>query len=231
MFDALVEAAPGVLQIRSWFGSAVNCYLVQDVLIDAGLPWESRRLARLLRGRKLRAHALTHAHPDHMGGTRRICTESQIPLFCGKRDVNAAESGRMALTTKNKMWIPPQMLVLPTEGQRVTRVLKEGDDLAGFTVLETPGHTLGHVSFFREKDRVLICGDVMMGMSFLTFRAGIYKPFGPFSHDMDLNYRSAKRLAALHPNVVCFGHGPVLRDPSKLERLRAATSETSALED
>ena len=112
----------------------------------------------------------------------------------------------------------------------MTRVLKEGDDVGGFTVLETPGHTLGHVSFFREKDRVLICGDVMMGMSFLTFRAGVYRPFGPFSYDMHLNYQSAKRLAGLRPKVVCFGHGPVLRDAAKLDRLRAASSETAGFE-
>ncbi len=228
----MIEVAPDVTLIPSAFGTVVNCFLVGDVLIDAGLPWESRRLERILRGRKLRAHALTHAHPDHMGGTRRICDSAHIPLWCGERDVHAAESGRMALTTKNKVWIPPQMLVLPTEGQRVTRVLREGAEAgAGFIALETPGHTLGHLSFWREKDRILICGDVMMGMSFLTMKAGIYKPFSLFSYDMHLNYTSAKRLAALRPNIVCFGHGPVLRDPSKLDRLRAAISEDAGFED
>ena len=46
-------------------------------------------------------------------------------------------------------------------GHPFDRRLREGDEVAGFTVLETPGHAPGHVAFWREADRVLILGDVL----------------------------------------------------------------------
>ena len=50
----------------------------------------------------------------------------------------------------------------------VARALHEGDEVAGFTVLETPGHSRGHVAFWRESDRVLILGDVLNNMNLMT---------------------------------------------------------------
>jgi glyoxylase-like metal-dependent hydrolase (beta-lactamase superfamily II) len=96
---------------------------------------------------------------------------------------------------------------------KVDRALREGDEVAGFVVLDTPGHSPGHVSFWRESDRVLLCGDVMWGYNPFTFQKGVRDPFDLVSPDPDLNRDSARRLAELRPEVVCFGHGPVLRDP------------------
>jgi glyoxylase-like metal-dependent hydrolase (beta-lactamase superfamily II) len=98
-------------------------------------------------------------------------------------------------------------------GVPVARDLHEGDDLvAGFTVLDTPGHSRGHVSYWRESDRVLICGDVFFNMNILTTVPGLRQPPGPFTLDIAQNQDSERKVAALEPNVVGFGHGPVLED-------------------
>ncbi len=51
---------------------------------------------------------------------------------------------------------------------KVDRALREGDEVAGFRVVHAPGHGRGEVIFFRESDRVAICGDVIRNMSYAT---------------------------------------------------------------
>jgi glyoxylase-like metal-dependent hydrolase (beta-lactamase superfamily II) len=80
-------------------------------------------------------------------------------------------------------------------------------------VLSTPGHSPGHISFWRESDQTLICGDVMWGYNPFTMTGGPREPYTPLSPDPKLNRESARRLAALRPELVCFGHGPPLRNP------------------
>ena len=46
-------------------------------------------------------------------------------------------------------------------GHPVDRKLNEGDEVAGFRVIDVPGHSAGHVAFWRESDRVLVLGDVL----------------------------------------------------------------------
>jgi glyoxylase-like metal-dependent hydrolase (beta-lactamase superfamily II) len=101
-------------------------------------------------------------------------------------------------------------------GRRVDRRLGEGDEVAGFTVLHTPGHSAGHVVFWREADRVLIAGDVLGSQHFLTGIRGMHEPPPFLSPDPARNRDSARRLAALEPAVTLFGHGPPLRDTRKL---------------
>ena len=98
----------------------------------------------------------------------------------------------------------------------VGRALGEGDEVADFTVLETPGHSRGHISLWREADRVLIVGDVLTNAQPLTGLSGLHEPPGLFTADRERNRGSARRLAALEPRVACFGHGPPLRDPARL---------------
>ena len=93
--------------------------------------------------------------------------------------------------------------------------------MAGFTVLHTPGHTIGHVALWRESDRVLIAGDVLNGMHLATGRPGPHEPPAAFSTDPALNREAARRLADLRPALTCFGHGPALRDPDALSAFAA----------
>src|SRR3954470_9246088 len=85
--------ADGVHELRGFPPHAINAYLVEDVLIDAGTRFARNRILRQLSGHPVRVHALTHAHPDHQGSSRAVCDALGIPLWCGEREAEAVESG------------------------------------------------------------------------------------------------------------------------------------------
>lgn len=205
------ELAEGVHQLASRPGNAYNAYVVGDVLIDAGGFWMTRSILSQLEGVELSAHAITHAHFDHFGASAALKEQFGVPVWAGELDAPAIEQGRMV----GDLPLLGERLLPAAKAVKVDRLLKEGDDVAGFEVLFTPGHSPGHVSFWRESDKVLLCGDVMWGFHPVTLRPTVRDPWGILSPDPKLNRESAKRLADLRPELVCFGHGPPLRDPDK----------------
>jgi glyoxylase-like metal-dependent hydrolase (beta-lactamase superfamily II) len=107
----------------------------------------------------------------------------------------------------------------------VARELHEGDLIGpGFVVLDVPGHSAGHVAFWREADRTLITGDVLFNMHLLTTVPGLHEPPRPFTTDPAVNRDSIRRIAALEPRVVGFGHGPVIRDGAAAKLAAAAAA-------
>jgi glyoxylase-like metal-dependent hydrolase (beta-lactamase superfamily II) len=217
------EIADDVHLLSGWPPNAINVYLVGErrqpgcVLIDAATRQAERRIFKQLAGRSLSAHALTHVHPDHQGCSHVVCERFGVPLWCGEADAPAMESPGKVTSTQIPVWMKrmhERFWIGPPHP--VARALREGDEVAGFTVLETPGHTLGHVAFWRERDRVLILGDVLNNMNLMTGIPGLHEPPHMFAVDPAQNRASARRLAALRPALACFGHGPPLRDPDKL---------------
>lgn len=114
--------------------------------------------------------------------------------------------------------------ILPGPGHPVDRRLREGDEVAGFRVLDTPGHSAGHISLWRESDRTLICGDVFTNINTSTGLPGLHEPRPYFTPDPQRNRESMRRLAALEPALVCFGHGRPLRDPARLREFTTGLS-------
>ena len=215
--------ADGVYALRGFPPNAINVYLLGDVLIDAATRRGERRIMRQIRGRPVSAHALTHAHPDHQGSSHAICEALGIPLWCGEGDVTAMETpGGVAGANPPSWQTFVQRRYWTGPPHPVARVLGEGDEVAGFTVLETPGHSPGHVAYWRESDRVLVLGDVLTNMNVMTGARGLHEPLAAFTPDPARNRASARRLAALEPALVCFGHGPPLRDAGELTRFVAA---------
>ncbi len=211
------ELAKDLYQLKGLPPNAINVYIAGDVLIDAATRQAERRIMRQIEGRTLSAHALTHAHPDHQGSSHAICEHLGIPLWCGQGDVPAMETPGAIKNPKAPGWLNRlQERMWTGPPHPVARALREGDEVAGFTVLETPGHSVGHVSFWRESDRVLIVGDVLGNMHFVTGAPGLHTPPDLFTPDPARNRDSARRLAALEPALACFGHGAPLRDPRKL---------------
>jgi glyoxylase-like metal-dependent hydrolase (beta-lactamase superfamily II) len=210
------QLADGVWQLKGFPPDAINVYLVEDVLIDAASRHAGRRILRQLKGRDVSAHALTHAHADHQGASRQVCETLGIPYWVGEADADAAERPELIrertpdhpiTRTYYRNFVGP--------GRRVDRRLAEGDAVAGFRVLHVPGHSIGHVAYWRESDRALILGDVLSNMDGITGIRGLHEPKPFFTPDPEQNRRSAKRLAQLEPALVMFGHGPPLRDTAK----------------
>jgi len=182
--------------LRGMPPNAINVYLLGDVLLDAATRQGERRIMRQIAARRLSAHALTHAHPDHQGSSHAICERLGIPLWCGQGDVPAMETPggvagasppTWATFVQRHFWVGPP--------HPVARALVEGDQVAGFTVLETPGHSPGHVAYWRESDRVLILGDVLNNMNLLTGIPGLHEPPAAFTPDPPRNRASARRLS------------------------------------
>lgn len=213
------QLAPGVERLAQFPRPIVNAYLVEDVLIDAATTWDRRRVFSQIKGRDLSMVALTHVHPDHQGLARDICLERDIPLACHADDVDAMEGrvpvSRYQLTNPllrriQKSWEGPP--------HKVSRVLNEGDEVAGFRVIHAPGHAHGEVIYFRESDGVAICGDVIRNMSFATTLPGIAEPPEMFTYDPEENRRSIRKLADLNPTLILPGHGPEVTDMAAFEK-------------
>jgi glyoxylase-like metal-dependent hydrolase (beta-lactamase superfamily II) len=211
------ELAPGVWHLNSIaMPNAVNVFLLEDVLVDAGGRRSGGRLLRQLKGHEVKAHAITHAHPDHQGASHEICEKLGIPYWVGERDVDAAEDP--SLIRRRQPDHPVARFYdsfFTGPAHKVDRPLADGDEVAGFKVIDVPGHSAGHVAFWRESDRVLIVGDVLNNMNIWTGIPGLHEPKPYLTPDPAENRRSAKKLGPLEPKLAVFGHGPPLRDTRK----------------
>lgn len=217
------ELAPGIWHVRGqrpplsrlakW---TINVYVVEDVLIDAGSRQAGGRILRELEGREINSHALTHTHPDHQGASHEVCEALGLPFWVPERDVEPAENPKLIGERQPSHPIAQfYARIFTGPGHKVDRTLKEGDEVGGFKVVSVPGHSAGHVAYWRESDGVLILGDVLTNMDQLTGRPGLHEPKPYLTPDPVENRRSAKKLAVLKPELILFGHGAPVRDTRK----------------
>ena len=129
--------ADGLHMLSGFPPNGINVYLMGDVLVDAGTRHSRRRIFRQLDGHEVKVHALTHAHPDHQGASRAVCERLGLELWCGAQDADAMESGNLGQKDHRinrvitRVWAGPPY--------PVARRLREGDEVAGFRVLDVPG--------------------------------------------------------------------------------------------
>ena len=210
------EVAPGVFQLKGFPPNGINVYLVDGVVIDAGSRHAAGRILRQVSGRTVAAMSLTHGHADHQGSAKTVCDMLDLPLWCPEGDADAVETGDVLSLTPTNRVAEFSAKSFAGPAYPVARRLTEGDEVAGFRVLDTPGHSPGHVAYWRESDRTLILGDVLTNMNLITGLPGLHEPPKVFTVDPARNRESARALVELQPSVVCFGHGPPLRDARKL---------------
>ena len=213
------KLADDVFQLALMPRAGMNAYLLGDVLVDAGMPASGRSIVKALSGRAVTTHVLTHAHGDHAGGSRKVSQALRLPVWCGTADAEAARTGKPVAASRLQAlfgWKPVE----------VARELREGDAVGpGFVVLDTPGHSPGHISLWRESDRTLVCGDVFLNINLITTAPGLAEPPKIFTVDPPRNRESARRLAELEPALTLFGHGQALRDPAKLTAFAKALAQ------
>jgi len=96
--------------------------------------------------------------------------------------------------------------------------------------IQTPGHTAGHVSLFRERDRLLIAGDAVTTtkqeslVSVARQRVELHGPPAYFTQDWRASGDSVGRLAALEPDILASGHGEPVRGGVMRAELRRLAS-------
>jgi glyoxylase-like metal-dependent hydrolase (beta-lactamase superfamily II) len=215
---AMREVAADVHLITGLPPYAINCYLIAhpsgDVLVDAMTRLDAGRITGALKGRTLGPHVITHAHPDHIGATHAVAEKHDLEVWASAEDRDAVEDPLLVpMRQKDALVNKLFARIMLGPGHPVSREIAEGDDVAGFTVLFTPGHSAGHISLWRESDGTLILGDVLNNQHpILGFPRGLRLPLDVFTPDPERNRESAKRFADLPVQTALFGHGAPEKD-------------------
>lgn len=242
--------ATGVQGLRIAF---VNVFAVIHpggswTLIDAGLPMS----ASLIHGWAEKhfpiapnAIVLTHGHFDHVSAAPDLAERWNVPIYAhplefpyltGQQSYPAPNvgAGGGAMSLLSPMY-PRKPIDL---GSRL-RPLAEGGALAelpGWEILHTPGHTPGHVSFFRPQDGTLLVGDAFCTTKPESFfeaavaqQPELHGPPAYFTSDWTSARQSVQRLAQLDPKIVAPGHGKPLSGPTVAEALRTLAANFDAI--
>ncbi len=201
------------------------------VLIDAGLPGTAGRIARAA-GERFGADArpaaivMTHGHFDHVSALLELAGLWDAPVYAHALerpylDGTAAYpppdptvgGGLMSLMSplfpRNPIDVGARLHLLPEDGSVPA--------MPGWRWVHTPGHAPGHVSLWRDADRMLIAGDAFITTAqesvyaAATQRPELHGPPMYFTPDWESAKSSVERLAALEPEVAVTGHGRAMQ--------------------
>jgi glyoxylase-like metal-dependent hydrolase (beta-lactamase superfamily II) len=221
----------------------VHCYLIDGTLFDTGLglehvAWERFGPERI---------AITHFHPDHVGGADAAAAATGSPVHQGGLDYAQCERvwGSHDWPERIAAWFVRNGVPETNAAQLIEQghafapfvrfrhdpeLLYEGSDLAGWQVLELPGHADGHLGFLR--DGVLVGGDHLLAS--ITPAVGLYPESRP--DPLGDYLASLRRTIELAPRLVLPGHGEPIADAAgraaelvqhhgeRLDRIAAALS-------
>ncbi|MCA0969706.1 MBL fold metallo-hydrolase [Halobacillus litoralis] len=196
------------------------------ILIDCGIANYAKRIREAAEkrygDRPPKAIILTHGHFDHVGSADKLADYWKVPIYVhpaemdyvtGKRDypVGDATVGGGLFSILSPFF--------PTKPVNLSRYIHpistEGElpFLKGWRIIHTPGHTPGHISLFRESDRMLIAGDAIItvkqesSMAVFIQHQHVHGPPAYFTPDWEQAEESVKKIAHLQPKVVVTGHG------------------------
>lgn len=209
------------------------------VLVDAALPKTADLIAKAAEerfGKNARPAAilLTHAHFDHVSALEELGERWDAPIYAHPLEhpyLNGTASypppdptvggGIMPLTSplypRGPVNVSSRLQPLPSDGSVPS--------LPGWRWIHTPGHTPGHVSFWRDSDRALIVGDAFIttnqesAYSVATQKPEMHGPPMYFTVDWDEAHTSVEALHALRPELIITGHGRAMHGPQMQQAL------------
>jgi glyoxylase-like metal-dependent hydrolase (beta-lactamase superfamily II) len=226
--------ADGVWIVRGGFpGKDMNVYFVRDgdgvLLFDAGIEPMTKAVAAA--GAQLGGITrvvLGHGHPDHRG----VAPGLDVPVFCHASERSDAEGdggahyfridqldlhGRLLLARLLPVWDGGPVTIAGT--------VAEGDDVAGFRVVDLPGHAPGLIGLWRERDRLALVSDCFYTLDPQTGRRGDARvPHRAFNHDTEQARASMHKLAELEPASAWPGHAEPLTGDVRRQLEQAAAT-------
>jgi glyoxylase-like metal-dependent hydrolase (beta-lactamase superfamily II) len=226
---AAVELASGIVAVGDQSRGWVRAFLVADgkdlTLVDALAEAHPFRILAAIRqmGRSVsdvKRIWVTHAHYSHLCGLAEMkeLSGAKVCAHPWEADIVSGErkAQRVSIVPKRPLqaYFPFQFALALGIGDHppceVDDHLRDEQEEGGLTVLHTPGHTPGHLSFWSEKHKVLISGDAIV--TWPEEAAG----WDSFTLNERQRGESLKRMAALSPEKVGVGHGdPIAKRASE----------------
>jgi glyoxylase-like metal-dependent hydrolase (beta-lactamase superfamily II) len=219
------EILPGVHMVEGVDPSpdfSTHVYLIKDpgstwTLIDTGLPGVHSAVREYLAKHRIEPTSvkkilLTHCHRDHVGSLKELAAATHARTFA-----HWVEAAYIAMDPE---YDGPG--VSPAEPFRVDEILKDGDRVdagGGLIAYHTPGHTMGHVSYYHPERKLLFTGDLFFGDG---ENALLTPP--DYTIHTPTALISARRMGQLSIDALLTYHGgPFLKDGGK--QARAATAK------
>lgn len=208
--------------------SYLTCsYLVHTpagvVLVDAGMDSSGDDIVQGLSAMKapassVRSILLTHWHNDHAAGARAMQEASPAVAYCHQNDAPqlTRATARRGVRGTVSEFIPEWGLFVLFKGLlgeatpravRDPRFVGDGDVIDEyFEVIETPGHTPGHLSFFYRPEKLLFAGDALAVVADdVRFMARAVTP------DLTAARQSMRKCLEREIHGICPGHRAPLR--------------------
>jgi glyoxylase-like metal-dependent hydrolase (beta-lactamase superfamily II) len=221
MFDPVLDGISRLTLPLPSGPKHVHCYLAGGTLFDTGLGLSEAAWA----GHGIERIVITHFHPDHVGGARDAAEETGAAVYQGALDYEQTLQvwGTDDWPARMAAWflrngVPPEVAdQLIEQGHvfapfvrfaRDPKLLREGDAVDGWEVVELPGHADGQLGFLR--DGVLVAGDHVLAR--ISPAVGLYPDSRP--DPLGDYLASLQRVVELAPRVVLPGHGEPLEDPA-----------------
>jgi hydroxyacylglutathione hydrolase len=226
--------AEGVWVVQGQPGRC-NVYLIEDAevggvtMYDAGARTMVRAVASA--GAKLggiKRIVLGHGHTDHRGTAPAL----GVPTLCHPDEVQDAEgSGGF------RYW-PEGLQGLPTPQRQIHRAMhrwawdagpvkisgtvKEGEEIAGFKVIDLPGHAPGQIGLWRESDRLALVSDCFYTLEMWGRDCPPHVPEKTYNYDTEQAKASIRKLAEMEPAAAWPGHAKPVTGDVRTQLLKAA---------
>ncbi|KOP80513.1 beta-lactamase [Lysinibacillus sp. FJAT-14745] len=148
-----VQCAHGKVAIQG-IGMSVYSFFVDGLLIDTGSYSLSQEFQSFFNEIQIEQLALTHSHEDHSGNAAWIQQHKNVPIYIHRDSVNVcAKDGEYPFYRQALWGERPAFIAQPLGNTFQT-------NSATWDVIETPGHTTDHLSFYNRETGAMFTGDL-----------------------------------------------------------------------
>jgi len=241
MTRSTLQVTPDILVLELTIVNAiiVNTGSNEWVLVDTGLENSGKFIIkaaedRFGKGTRPKAIILTHGHFDHVGSVIELVRRWDVPVYIHQLEipyVTGEKDYPMGDPTVDAGMVAKMSPTFPHTsidiGSHIAELPADGTvpEMSGWKWIHTPGHTEGHISLFREEDRVLIAGDAFATVKQESITSVISQSefmSGPpkyLTTDWEAAKKSVETLLGLSPQLAIPSHGKPIEGEKLIKHL------------